>query len=212
MCMEDSRGGSLFKSMAQASRAGILCFKLGQLCGVHLFRHAVVKARLNDNDGNFRFGVGPDCSGSDRFQRMLTAAESGAIVPPADTRFLKLGVRRREEDNPVVAKIISFLENLYQSVAETLPDMRAAPDCETTLVDGATVTVEGDYDPYAEVLNAEQQATIKPRKKPRAFKSLALDPALEVEKEVRWLPPGGHMKDYWEQMCLTDGKVSFSQF
>lgn len=146
--------------------------------------------------------------GSSRFQRMLKAAESGAIIPPADIRYLKTGVSRQPSANDVTGRILTFLQTVYESVGETLPDMRSEADCELSLVPGFDADV--DPDPYSEAL---QQKTIKPsRKKPRTFKSLNFDPAMTVEQEDRWLPPGGHMRDYWEQMCLHDSPVSFAQF
>ena len=140
---------------------------------------------------------------------MLQAAERGAIVPPADIRFLRSGIRSQGPD-PVVGRIVSFLQTLYDSVAETLPDMRSDPGCETEIVELAGV----DDDPYAQAMQSKaKQTTIKPNAKPRAFRSLKkLDPATMVVQEDRWLPPGGHMKDYWEQMNLEQTPVSFSQF
>lgn len=141
---------------------------------------------------------------------MMQAAQAGAIVPPADVRYVKLGVPRHGGD-PVVGKVVSFLQSLYESVAETLPDLRSLPAsdaCQTVL------SMEQEEDPYRAMMEAEDasSSSIKPQKKSRAFKSVKLDPAVQVEQETRWLPPGGRMKDYWEQMCLQGTQVSFSQF
>ena len=140
---------------------------------------------------------------------MVTAVKAGAIVPPADIRFLRLGANPQHGETPA-SRIISFLQNVYESVAETLPDARKEEhDCKTTLTECGS---EQDQDPYATAFMDGVAVPIKPRHKPRAFKSLKLDPALVVEQEDRWLPPGGHMKDYWEQMCLHEPAVSFCQF
>lgn len=147
--------------------------------------------------------------GGGRFQRMTTSVEAGAVVPPADLRYLKKA--SNPKGGSVVGKVITFLQSLYESVAETLPDMRGEADCEAiTLAPGEELAP----DPYADAMDEVKPFHIKPRKKPRHFRSIKVDPALDVEQDDRYLPPGGHMKDYWEQMLLEDDsvKVSFCQF
>ena len=140
---------------------------------------------------------------------MTKSVEAGAVVPPADLRYLKKPSNPKGDS--VVGKVLTYLQSLYESVAETLPDMRGEADCESvTLGPGE----ELPPDPYADAMDEVKPYDIKPRKKPRHFRSINVDATLDLEQDDRFLPPGGHMKDYWEQMLLEDpsAKVSFSQF
>lgn len=79
-------------------------------------------------------------------------------------------------------------------------------------------------DPYAVALSEEgmPHQNAKSFKKDRPLKSVKFDREKLVEKEVRWLPPGASMRDYWEQMLDSEGvdtsdkkdphRVSFAQF
>lgn len=107
--------------------------------------------------------------------------------------------------------MVSFLNEIYHSVAETLPDFRdegfdeEAADVETT------VEVVGGSDPYAECLNNKvQSAVAKPKAKAkgkglRKIRKMSKSVSINLVRktggsagmEERWLPPG-RMKDMWE--------------
>ena len=132
-------------------------------------------------------------------------------APPADLRYIKSG---RSNANPVQAEIradvISFLNSIYESVAECLPDCR---DTEFDDIDPASIPTSGHLEPYCIELNKEastkekdeyiavtekkKQAKQKPRKK---RKGVALN--LDRTKEEKWLPPG-RMKEYYTQYCVV---------
>lgn len=140
------------------------------------------------------------------------------MVAPADLRFL-----RKEAPDPaqtsVTGRIVSYLQNIYDSIAETLPDFRDCDDIRTTLASRGSEEIE---DTYAKALsegthNKDEviNELLKPTaKKKRKLRSVVVDAHKQVPLEERWLPPGATMKDYWEQMCLSDPAeaVSFSAF
>lgn len=118
------------------------------------------------------------------------------------------------------ARVVSYLQSLYESIAETLPDIRD-DGVTAELVQHASSQADG----YAEKLTAEG-VSIEPihlattesvRKRPRKRKfnlDVHQERHPEVAKfEVRWLPPST-MKEHWETMQSLDGreKVSFSCF
>lgn len=100
----------------------------------------------------------------------------------------------------VKGDIVSFLEYLYQSVAETLPDFRDEL--------GNTSAVKVDVaDPYAEKLHAKgegekiQSDLAPPRKKPRKTNRQVVINQSRKEMEERFLPPGT-MKEFFDQYVL----------
>lgn len=146
---------------------------------------------------------------------MRTAAESGSLTPPLDLRFFRKGVEQLDRA-PSKSAVISFLQGIYDSVAETLPDAR--DDVDPCI--GTTITLPEMEDQYAkfgqisEKLDAQKKALetqpgLKPRKRK---KSVCLD-VDRTDREERFLPPG-HMVDYFEQFKLAcpEEKVSFSCF
>ena len=146
---------------------------------------------------------------------MRTAAESGSLAPPLDLRFFRKGVEQLDRA-PSKSAVISFLQGIYDSVAETLPDAR--DDVDPCI--GTTITLPEMEDQYAkfgqisEKLDAEKKALetqpgLKPRKRK---KSVCLD-VDRTDREERFLPPG-HMVDYFKQFKLAcpEEKVSFSCF
>lgn len=60
--------------------------------------------------------------GSQRLSRLWEAARSGATSPPADLRFLTKP-KSLTCGSGSTAEVASFLQSLYESVAETLPDV-----------------------------------------------------------------------------------------
>lgn len=138
--------------------------------------------------------------GTTRFEK-LEAVQAGNRAAPVDLRYLKKAKFHAEKHEDLLAGILSFLEQIYCSVAENLPDVR-----DSGHDDGA--------DPYA--LHAEQsaiqmdesrsssaqskfKAVVKSKVKKKQ-RGVQVHPQRTVAAgcEERWLPPG-HMKDYWVQ-------------
>ena len=161
--------------------------------------------------------MGVHAFGSARFRRLSGAAALGKAAPPVDRRYLVTGMNRDPFalKSSVKSEIISHLQMLYESVAETLPDVR---DDSFEPEDAITVAQEGTdelQDGYAAAIS-EEADSIKPgkgKKKPhRMKKSVAL---LRTSTNVRYLLPGC-MKDHFEQMNASrDGSlppISFAYF
>ncbi|CAK9054939.1 FO synthase subunit 1, partial [Durusdinium trenchii] len=161
---------------------------------------------------------------SHRFNRLVASVRSGKSVPPADLRYLRKGLVK-VVPNESRALIVSYLRGVYESVAETLPDIRDDTwddDDEGTC---AVPTIElQPPDPYAEVDASNQQQEAQSvqsssRKKKRSKKpnsrtrSLLINAERREMLEDRWLPPGS-MKDYYEQMIASHPResISFSSF
>ena len=98
-------------------------------------------------------------AGSRRFCKLCEAAREGNVAPPVDLRYLKKPTSRIGVSSQVRPDVISYLESIYESVAETLPDFRD----EAFGAEGNTVDLCGD--PYLQEL--ESQAQIPKEKKPR---------------------------------------------
>lgn len=120
-------------------------------------------------------------------------------------------------------KITSYLETVYESVAETLPDVKD-DGVETTL------ELDGDHNPvdaYAIALTKDGCVTLPARPAKSAKKTIQKQRKrkgsleLHVERlpehsnlQVKFLPPGC-MKDYYDQFRALDEvghRVSFSTF
>lgn len=140
------------------------------------------------------------------------------MVPPVDLRFLQKGLQQTDVPSSKSA-IISFLQGIYDSVAETLPDCR--DDMEPGDVAVISLGNSGDSDPYAQFDKIEERLDKNkanltegiPRVKPRKQKkSVAID-SDRADLEVRYLPPG-NMIDYFDQFKLAcpEEKISFSTF
>lgn len=164
--------------------------------------------------------------GSGRFGRFIRAAREGKTLPPADTRYLKKGVPSKAEKSTDTSRqrVVSYLQSIYESVAETLPDVRDET-CEFDS-DAVMVDVPELVDPYVKAMSApsesksrvEQGVKLKPKPKVRTRKqSIELNTVRKHAQEDRYLPPG-HIRDFWEQMkcseVLAYGEkhVAFSTF
>lgn len=153
------------------------------------------------------------CSGSQRTANLYAAVQKDADGPPVDLRFLKRPKTGHDAQKAAVrSDVISFLSNLYESLAETLPD------CKDETFDDIlpeNVAREKLTDAYSIELNRQADASDKsvtvpfsikePKKRKR--RSVLRGVKLNMDrvggdapgqKEVRWLPPGS-MKDTWEQ-------------
>ena len=130
--------------------------------------------------------------GSTRFRAILNAVAEGNSSPPVDLRYLK---KVRSRSAHVLSWITSFLEELYESEAETLPDGLNDVDCEWWEdVLGET----SFYDPG--------QAACLPSGAPGGRNaSLAV--------EIRWLPHGC-IYEHWQtyNALFSDARSSFRYF
>ena len=114
---------------------------------------------------------------------------------------------------------MSFLEGIYNSVAETLPDVKdgAHDGDEFTLVTPA----DPCEDQYRDALTKYDLVTVTaPRRGKKRIRSKIKSVAItdgrhpsQSELEIRYLPPG-HIKDYFDQLRASDEEhnVSFSYF
>ena len=165
--------------------------------------------------------------GSRRFNKLKTAAANEDIAPPVDIRYLKKPESRSDSEGRSSA--VSFLMQIYTSVAETLPDYRDESwDIDTTLVSLQEIDKQDNQDPYAEHLrnnaespveppNVKAHAKVKGQKIRKMKRSVQLNLHRRPEVgmyEEKWLPPG-QMKDFWEQYRLAQAdapSVSFKTF
>ena len=124
----------------------------------------------------------------------------GEDGPPVDLRYLRKGFSKQRTSS---ASVASFLEGIYQSVAETLPEL-AQQDVESTLAE----TAEEDR-----VLSGSAfQARLDNASSPRLKKGWGHKRAMKIQRKdlpVRHLPPGT-MKEYWEQYRSIHGPDSSS--
>ena len=147
--------------------------------------------------------------GARRFGKLWGAARDGNFAPPVDLRYLQGPQSRVGNDRnaQVRGDIYTFLQSIYDSVAETLPDFKDEL--------GSSETVRVCLgDPCAEQMRKccekdvedPVDADLHPRKKPRKNKhQVAINQARTVATmEERWLPPGS-MKEYFDQYLLQSG-------
>lgn len=154
--------------------------------------------------------------GNARFDRLAKAAQAGQIVPPADLRYLRKAASDITAES-ATGRILTYLQQLYESVAETMPDFRGDDSVETQVE-----FLDGEPDPYAIQLlqrhdgvdDNQSGVPAVVTKKRRNLKSVVIQKGMVAEQEERFLPPGASMRDYWEQMQNENPaeKVSFCQF
>ena len=154
--------------------------------------------------------------GSYRYTRIKTAVDNGEPGPPVDMRYIRLNLNK---EPAATSECISFLEGIYQSIAETLPEIR---DCSisTSLVD-STALLETE-DSYSKGVTLKKKSVTQvinkkfvKRKGPRKIKS-GMQVNRDRSREIRYLPPG-RMKDYYEMMLSqysseTAAPASFATF
>lgn len=116
-------------------------------------------------------------------------------------------------------RIISFLQGVYDSIAETLPDVKD----ETCDFDTSAVTIDlpETNDPYAAALGSihipEATSNAGMSKVRKHKMSVEFNVSRKHAQEERFLPPG-HIRDFWEQMKVSEElganekHVAFSTF
>ena len=119
------------------------------------------------------------------------------------------------------ASVVSFLQEIYESVAETLPDYRDETwDVATSLVPGDAA----DQDPYSDLQNLDKQLEGGDIKKGKGTKLRKMKRSIKVNLdrkseaggpyEEKYLPPG-QMKDQWDlyrQRQQGKNTASFTTF
>ena len=159
-------------------------------------------------------------SGTSRCKRLYNAALEGADSAPVDLRFLQrpFSDKKGKKGDDVRSDVASYLAQLYESVAEVLPDVRddafdsfpsssssvpgALKDAYSIELNNQARAASGPASSEPKLLLAEK--TRKPRKMRGAIKlnSDRLAGPHEGAKEIRKLPPGA-MKEFWEQYRLV---------
>ena len=109
-------------------------------------------------------------SGNGRFDKIFEAVQRGDEKPPVDLRYLSRSQFARDKTHETVTEVLSFLETIYTSVAENLPDVRddtfdGEPDHETSVVDDPYSLHIGLYEDNAQKV-AKEKVT-KPKKHQR---------------------------------------------
>lgn len=136
---------------------------------------------------------------------MWKAATAGRPDPPADLRYLKAPKSKVTAESST-ARVTSFLQTLYESIAENLPDVK------DDTMEIASHGLPTDTDPYA----LASPATLESNKKVRQYKKgvkIHVERAEMSGTEPRYLPPGT-MMEYFEQFQAQEGLpfISFSTF
>ena len=135
----------------------------------------------------------------------MAAARAGEIVAPVDLRYLSKGLPAQNSNNSSRTRIVSFLRGIYESVAETLPDIKDEPGSG---VDVTAITLgdpEIEDDPYVKALTDDTILTKQKHQRKRRFNLCLNTSRTKDSEEVRWLPPG-HIRDFYEQMCVTESR------
>lgn len=150
---------------------------------------------------------------------MRRAVEVGRIGPPPDVRYLRGGDKKLDVHGDTVrARIITFLEKVYNSQAETLPDFRDDTLDDSDSVQQICLPIQSEpklefHDPYADE-NIMKSDTPKQKKLRKRCRTIEINQERLKNQEERWLPPGT-IKDIWEQMKISEGPdlkpVSFCQ-
>lgn len=143
--------------------------------------------------------------GNRRFRKLYDAAWQGETTPPSDLRYLSKP-RATDRNHEVRADVVGFLADLYNSCAETLPDVRDDPlTAEEELSLSEPTKAEPESDPYAktmaDVISGRQDLLGVKGRKRKKRRGVEINPA-RSNMEPKWLPPGC-MRDHWEQYRLV---------
>eukprot|EP00435_Cladocopium_sp_Y103_P019339 s3014_g4.t1 len=108
------------------------------------------------------------CIRNRRFDKLFEAAQENKTSAPVDLRYLSKP-RMMNQNHDIRADVVSFLANLYTSVAETLPDVRDDPLSREEEL--KLQKPEEEMDPYAsalaDVVSGKQDLPREPTKKRR---------------------------------------------
>ena len=131
--------------------------------------------------------------------------KKGASFPPADLRYLKRA-KTKTMGESIVGDITSYLQQIYESIAETLPDVKDDGIEYTYHVGGADEMADDAYEDAMKKEIESRKPKIRKKKK-----GLELHPE-RASLETRFLPPGC-MRDYWEQFVASECKhICFTTF
>jgi len=173
-------------------------------------------------------------AGNKRMNRLYNAAANGQEAAPLDLRYLQRPLSQAgSEQSQCRTDVFSFLSGIYESVAETLPDVR---DSTFEDVKPEDIPPSGLVDPYALELNKQLQLDVTaletdpdtpqalplpreaksmPRKKRRSIAmNLDRSGSGEMAREEKFLPPGC-MKEYYMQyraISQLEKPASFATF
>ena len=125
-------------------------------------------------------------------------------------RYLRKGLQTRGDcgGDSARGRVASFLRGIYESVAETLPDVRDEGfDGDPGLEAFQASLPQSQPDPYCKALEPQARLQIKPSTRGIRKRRMGLDlnttrrPEMGFEK--KWLPPGC-IKDYYEQFLIAE--------
>ena len=141
-------------------------------------------------------------------------------------RYLKKGLPTKGNDGAESSRgrVATFLRGVYESVAETLPDVRDETYDGPTAGDFTVNLPEAEQDPYAQAMSGTT-GRMKLKTSTRGVRTQRMGMSINTSRrpdyglEKRWLPPG-FMKDYYEQFLATEKmlniessqQVAFSTF
>lgn len=164
-------------------------------------------------------------SGSKRMARLNAAVVDGMDQPPVDLRYISTPCNSNGPKDAARSDVISFLASIYDSVAETLPDVRDSTFDDIVPDD---VPCSGLVDNYSLELNRQtadtEPGSIPTEKKPQQEKPRKMKKSVKLNMDrgtdgklampEKWLPPGC-MKEYYMQYVLQsplDKPAVFSTF
>lgn len=131
--------------------------------------------------------------GTRRFRKIHDAVVSGMEKPPMDLRYLARCKFGRNKNPQVISDVISFLEQIYMSVAENLPDVRDDTfDDQRAMPDSNPLNLQ--------LYEVEGDDPAKVTKTKKYQRGVPICPGRSVSEgcEERYLP-AGTMKEYWIQ-------------
>ena len=169
--------------------------------------------------------------GIGRFERLRKGAASGAKTAPLDRRFISKPFSMNKVKREIRADVVSFLSKMYESVAETMPDVKDSTqhDDEDFALLKRGVQYDLAQDAYADELNKQTQPELSaqgadveaagPGSKKLKFMKRTINALPERTgtaggPQDRYLPPG-KMIHYWMQYKLqaeVQPPASFTTF
>lgn len=144
--------------------------------------------------------------------RLSSAILNKMDQPPVDMRYISKPCSSEGPKDATRSDVISFLASLYESVAETLPDVR---DSAFDDIRPDDIPCSGLIDNYSLELNRQMSETesgsIPTEKKPQQEKPRKMKKSVKLNMDrgtdgklampEKWLPPGC-MKEHYMQYVL----------